>query len=127
MVRLLLRLLGIKDFEVCKSCETLKAQLEFSNNEKRELLETLLNLTKPEVKVQSAEVKVLNPLTTRTSFRQQRGILENMHKRKDEVMKTSPFIAKPDDSLPKEPATNVTQQSITELENKLGLADENVS
>ncbi len=49
MIRLFLRLLGITDFEVCPSCETLKLQLEIANNERAELLKTMLGLVKPEV------------------------------------------------------------------------------
>jgi hypothetical protein len=41
-------LLG-KNYETCKSCEVLKQQLEISNGEKAQLLDQLLNITKPKV------------------------------------------------------------------------------
>ena len=36
-------------YEPCKSCETLRAQLEIANFEKKELMRTILGLVKPEV------------------------------------------------------------------------------
>lgn len=47
MIRLFLRLLKIRDFEPCKSCETLRTQLEIANSEKKELTKTLLGLLNP--------------------------------------------------------------------------------
>jgi len=122
MIRLFLHLFKIKDYESCKSCETLKSQLDFANTEKKELLETLLLLTKPVVVTQTPEVKILNPLQQAGStFARRRGILEDMHKKKEDTIKNSPFIAKPDDVAPK---VHITQENISEMEKKLGLADE---
>lgn len=125
MVRLLLRLFGIKDFEVCASCETLKKQLEFTNAEKRELMETLVLLTKPAIQVQSSDVKLVNPTIAHERFSRRKSILENMHRKTDEIIKTSPFIAKSDDELPRK--TTITPESIEDMENKLGLNDEKVN
>lgn len=130
MVRLLLHLLKIKDFEPCKSCETLKTQLDFANIEKKELLETLLILTKPEVIIKRGDVKVLNPLQQAGgTFARRRGILEDMHKRKEETLKSSPFVAKADDDdVKKDKVTHITPETITSLEQKLGLNEkENAS
>jgi len=46
MLRLLYHYFGMDN---CKSCETLKIQLEISNHEREELLKTILGLVKPEV------------------------------------------------------------------------------
>jgi hypothetical protein len=37
----------LEESRVCKSCETLKVQLEIANYEKKQLLEAVLNSTKP--------------------------------------------------------------------------------
>jgi hypothetical protein len=124
MLRLLLRLFGIKDFEVCASCETLKQQLDLANDEKNRLTETLLRLVKPEVIQQNP---VLIPRMADSpagkTFAARRNALEQMHARKEEVVKHSPFVAKPDnDATTNRP--NVTGLMTTEeVESKLGIGN----
>lgn len=124
MIRLLLHLLKIKDYEPCKSCETLKTQLEFERAEKKELTETLLNLVKPQPVIQSIEPKVLKPgEQVGLTFSRRRGILEEANRRAREVKSHSPFVAKPD-SEKSEPPKHITEESIEAIENKLGLNEE---
>lgn len=127
MIRLLLRLFGVRDFEVCQSCETVKAQLAISNAEKKELMETLILLMKPVVQVQQQDVKLVTPTVAHERFSRRRAILEDMHRVKEDVVKTSPFVAKPDDGKPKQPAGGVSSESISALETELGLDKEDAS
>lgn len=46
MLRLIYHYFGM---DSCKSCETLRAQLEIANHEKSQLLDRLLKLSEPEV------------------------------------------------------------------------------
>lgn len=142
MIRLLLRLLNIKDYETCKSCETLresretlKQQLDLANNEKRELMNTLIQLTKPNVIVPSEEVKILEKAPQAAgTFSRRRSILENMERKKANITKTSPYIVQPYPSSIAEtqpssktlnqPTQHITPQSVERLEAELGLVDE---
>lgn len=49
MLRFISYLLGKNPYEPCKSCETLKHQLDIANRRNDELIETILSLVKPEV------------------------------------------------------------------------------
>jgi len=127
VLRLLLRLLRINDFEPCASCSVLKQELEFARHEKRELLDTIIKLTQPNVVIPSGETKVLTqvPATTGT-FSRRRAILEEQHKVKGDVVRTSTHLARPDSSPVenKEPVQHITPASVTALEKELGLVDE---
>lgn len=125
MIRLFLRLLRIKDFEPCASCSVLKAELEFARSEKRELLDTIINLTKPNVVVPQGEQKVLTqvPIAAAT-FSRRKNILEEQHKIKGDVLRTSTHVALPDDQVKKEPVQHISPQSVEKLERELGLVDE---
>lgn len=124
MIRLLLHVFKIRDYESCKSCETLKNQLRFVNAEKMELMETLIQLTRPKVVIPSGEPKILNPLQQAGgTFARRRSVLEDMHRKRDDTIQTSPFIANPDDVKP-EPKKHITMETIESLEKKLGFADE---
>lgn len=75
MVRFISRWLGI-NYDSCKSCETFRQQLEIANNEKRDLLNTLLDLMRPKVMPQSSiELEPLKPKFA--SFTRRRSALEN--------------------------------------------------
>lgn len=75
MLRFISFLLG-KDYESCKSCEILKQQLEITNNEKKDLLDTLLNLMRPKVAPQeNIELEPLKPKFM--SITRRRVALEN--------------------------------------------------
>lgn len=127
MLRLFLRLFRIKDFEPCKSCEVLKAELQFARAEKLELLNALINITKPNVVIPSQETKVLTQVQATTgTFSRRRAILEEQHKVKGDVIKTSTHLARPD-SEPEEKKPgpqHISPQSVDALEQELGLVDE---
>ena len=49
----------------CESCETLKAQLEIANYEKKQMLETILSFTKPVVEIKT-ETRDIEPIIPKT-------------------------------------------------------------
>jgi len=127
MIRLLMFLLG-KDYEPCKSCQTLKDQLELSNMENQRLTDTLLNILQP--KIQEAPVhEIPNLKRPALTFTRRRAELEQQDKIKAAAMK-SPLAAVPDDKLknmvkPKEDTKLENKpQTLEELEEELGVTSE---
>jgi len=121
MIRLFLRLIGIKDFETCKSCLTYKQQLDLANAEKREMIETLIQLTRPNVVVPSGEIKELtNVQNAKTTFNRRRDLLEKSHRIEKNIRENSSFIAKEARASVKD----ISPESVEAMEQKLGLADE---
>lgn len=122
MIRLMLRLFKINDYESCKSCDTLRQQLTYANQEKKELLETILSLTRPVVHIPTEEVRSLENFNqAKGTFARRRAALEENERRKVQITKNSPFIAKPSESILKEPVQHITSQSVDELERELGI------
>ena len=109
MIRLLLRLLGIKDFEVCHSCETLKQQLEFEREEKKQLMDTLLKITNPKV-IESPIQELAPVVNTSALFSRRRAAAEARDREEARIKRDSTLLARPDDNL-------------TKLERDLGIDD----
>ena len=61
--------------EVCISCYTLRHQLELVNHEKKELLQTIMNLVKPQI-VEASPVNVEPVAPKVTSFSAKRRMME---------------------------------------------------
>lgn len=119
MIRLLMHLLG-KPYEECKSCETLRQQLAFVQEEKKELLETLLNIVKP--KVFEAPVKHIEPLAaTGMTFARRRAALESRDKEVARTMRDSKFVAAPDGVKVSSLKPLSVTQTTSELEEELGI------
>lgn len=121
-------LLGKNNYEPCKSCETVKAQLEIANQEKRELHETLIKLVEPQITYQEKAPVVINPVPVMQRFSQRREALENNLKVAKETRQRSPFIAKPTstpDDITDKPNNivpdKITSETIDEMEARLGL------
>jgi hypothetical protein len=111
MIRLLLRLLGIKDYEVCQSCETLKQQLAFVNDEKKQLTETLLSIVKP--KTYEAPPIELNPVAAASGlFSRRRAAKELQDRMEAQILQEKKHLAIPDKNL-----------SIAKLEQELGVEE----
>lgn len=117
MIRLLLYLLGKNTYEPCKSCETLKQQLELVNGEKKELTATLLGLIKPKV-YEAAPVEV-NPLQQNLStFSRRRAALIAKDREAARTLSNSTYVGKPD----RQP--NQVSESIARLEKELGVEED---
>ena len=117
MLRLLLRLLGIKDFDTCKSCETLKDQLEFERSNNKELTETLISIIKPKI-VEAAPVEI-NPIPiSGGSFARRRAAMEEKDRQEAKVLAEAKHIGKPDNLI-----TVAKGSELEALEKELGLEE----
>ncbi len=95
MIRLLLRLFRITDFETCKSCETLKKQLEYERSNNKELTDTILSLVRP--KVYEAPPQEITPIVaTAGIFSRKRAALEERDRLEAQIKQQSTNIGRPD-------------------------------
>lgn len=100
MIRFLLFLLGKQGYEECKSCETLKLQLEIANLEKKELTSTLLGLLKPKVyEAPPTELKATLPQLTTWSRR--KAVLEQRDREAARIQANSKVIGRSDSEISK--------------------------
>lgn len=125
--------LSAKNNEVCQSCEVLKVELDRANRDKEQLLNRVLELTKPS----PPEVKIINePLETapvqlgkkhipfavrremmQAEDREQARLLKEHEKRLAEIRQQH--------QVPQAPlSTAKAKDSITELEKELGVNQE---
>jgi hypothetical protein len=115
LIRFITFLLG-RPYETCKSCETLKQQLAFVNDEKRQLTETLLSIVRPKT-VEAAPIEI-NPITTTAGlFSRRRAALEARDRQEAQILREAKHIGKSDDNL-----KNV--DNIDKLEKELGIEGE---
>lgn len=127
MIRLLLRLIGIKDFEPCASCETLKKQLEFANQEKKELTNTLLSILKPK-EVEAAPVEI-NPINQSAGiFSRRRTMLEARDREEARILQEARNLGRPDNltNQYKQELSRPTNPTVEELEKELGIEEKKV-
>lgn len=123
MTRLLLYLFGKKDFEECKSCETLKQQLALANDEKKQLTETLLNIFKPKEEHINTPVE-LKVEPSRLSFSARRAAAEASSRASLLVKRDSNVLAKPDADLV---GIRITPPTVEQLEKELEVENERTS
>lgn len=126
MIRLLLRLLRIKDFDICASCATLKEQLIFEREEKRQLTETLINIVSPKAVI--AAPQEIQPIAVSAStFTRKRAILEARDREEARIRSQSSVLGKPDNSDKKSIFGQSINQftDIEQLEKELGVGKEN--
>jgi hypothetical protein len=97
-----------KSYEVCRSCETLKEQLKIANQEKEQLLNSILEFTKPTVvEHKDINVKELQPLKTRALPWRVRAARLEAERRHEAKVKSS------------------YEQRTRELEEEVGLGENN--
>jgi len=94
---------------ICKSCETLKGQLEIANYEKERLLNKLLTTEKEPERTTAPEPQAVRPKMVPWNVRRQ--MLEREDREKAKLLKNAP---KPDSEIQKE--------DIAELEKELDVA-----
>jgi hypothetical protein len=122
MIRLLLRLIGIKDYEVCQSCETLKQQILYERAERQRLTETLLDLVKPKPPAPLPEPVVMEPLKSTNTFSQRRKILEEEDRKNNDLLTNSKNLGMPDE-VHKKITYAVVPRSTEVLEKELGVSE----
>lgn len=112
MFRFISHLLG-RPYEECKSCEILKQQLEMVNQEKRDLLDTLLGVVNPKVVDQPSVV--LQPIAPKAMlWRQRRAMLEEQDRETAKKMRDDPLRGKSNSDVR-------VNEEISKLEEELGV------
>ena len=100
MLRIILRLFGIKDFEVCQSCETLKSQLAIANEDRQRLTDTLLEILRPKV-AEAAPVEINQLQQSSALFSRRRAALEAKDREEAKILRNSTVLGKSDDNIAK--------------------------
>lgn len=104
----------------CNTCDTLRSILEQERFEKKQLLEQLMNLTKPEVIIHESsegEKKPIRPSYTPWRVKQQ--LLEQEDRAKAKILKEKEEESKISIAIPK--------VSVEKLEEEIGIGDSNAS
>lgn len=105
-----------KNYEECKSCQTLKEQLEFERAEKSELTKTLLNILNPKA-VEAAPVELQPMSISAGTFAKRRAILEERDRQQAKILSEAKHIGKPDFPI------KASDPVITKLEQELGIEE----
>ena len=113
MIRLLLRLFNIRDYEVCQSCQTLKEQLAFERAEKRELTDTLIRIINPKA-IEQPPIELQPVLQTSGLFSRRRAAMEARDREEARILNQSKNLGQPDDKF----------KEIEKLETELGVEDQ---
>ena len=120
MLRFLSFLLG-KPYETCKSCETLKQQLDYYREENKRLTDTLINIVKPK-EVEAAPVEI-NPIRSSSAlFSRRRAALEEKDRQEAAILAQRKHVAIPDNLRQVKSITN-TDISLEQLESELGVEE----
>lgn len=120
MIRFISHLLG-KPYETCKSCETLKQQLEYVNAEKKQLLDTILDIVKPKT-FENPPVELNQKTSIALPFSRRRAAYEAKDREDAKILRENKFIGQPDSQI--KSSSPVSTQTIEELESELGVAEE---
>lgn len=116
MFRFISFLLG-KQYEECKGCETLKQQLYFVNEEKKQLIQTLVDIVKPKPPAPQEIISGQQiPLSAVSTFSRRRSMLEQKDRQQAKTLKESQFVAKPDN-----PDDKTIDNVVEKLEEELKL------
>ena len=124
MIRFILRVFGIKDFEPCSSCENLKQQLEFERGEKKLLIDTLVLIVKPK-EVEAAPVEIAPVQQSSALFSRRRAALEEKDRQEAFIIAQQKHLATPDSRIanPRNTGVITNIQAIEELEKELGVEE----
>lgn len=117
-----------EDKNVCKSCETLKAQLEIANFEKRQLMDAVLKMGNPQPIISTPETiapEALRPRTIPWAVRKQ--MLEAEDRKQAALMKAAVGERGASGGLKAEVNSESQAKSINKLEAELGIGKEGVS
>ena len=124
MIRFILRVFGIKDFEPCSSCENLKQQLEFERGEKKLLIDTLVSIVKPKT-VEAAPVEIAPVQQSSALFSRRRAALEEKDRQEAFIIAQQKHLANPDSKFARNtaPITGAINDQIQQLEKELGVEE----
>lgn len=110
MIRLLLRIFHIYDYEVCYSCETLKQQLQYEREEKKQLIETLLKIVSPKLVETPAPIEINQIAQSSALFSRRRAAMEIRDKEEARIIAEKKHIGMPD-----------SLRELEKLESELGI------
>ena len=119
MIRFLTFLLG-KQYEPCKSCQTLKEQLAFERDEKKRLTDTLIQILKPTI-TEAIPIEIAPVTQIAGSFARRRSALEARDREEARILQEKKHLAIPDSQI--KTITN-TDISVEKLEQELGVSEE---
>lgn len=94
MFRFLTFLMG-REFEECKSCQTLKEQLNYERSEKKQLTQTLLNILQPKT-VEAAPTELLPIAQSSGMFARRRAVLEARDREEAKILQEKRHLGMPD-------------------------------
>jgi hypothetical protein len=78
----------ISESHVCQSCETLRNQLEISNYERRQMLDTILSFSKPKVEETTPDLSASTPVRPKVvTWSVKRQILEEEDRAKAKILR----------------------------------------
>jgi len=100
----------------CESCEILRTQLNIANFEKKQLLDNILEFTKPRAE-EKIIVKEIDPRPRAVPFSVRRSMLEEEDRAKAEILKRK----EPDMIPSNHPVDETMRQDIDDLEKELGI------
>jgi hypothetical protein len=103
-----------KPYEVCKSCETLKEQLDYERSNNKQLQETLIQILKPTMQ-EAVPVEVNPVINTGTLFSRRRSMLEAQERHAAQVAASSKNLGKSNDPI--------EAAKVEKLERELGIAE----
>lgn len=116
MIRLLLRLFNVRDYEVCQSCETLKQQLEYERAEKQKLTDTLLEIIRPKPVIVPERTVELQPAKMISTFSRRRAVLEEEDRKNAQTVATSENLGMPDEVRKRRPIEYVSPPEVKSTE-----------
>ena len=128
MLRFILRIFGIRDFEPCQSCENLKEQLRYERETNFRLTDTIVKIVSPKV-VEAAPVEINQVQQSSALFSRRRAELEKKDRAEALIIAQKRHVAMPDDivkeySISDEKNKVMSSLSVEQLEKELGVEGE---
>ena len=114
-------LFGKSSFEPCKSCETLKQQLDYERANNKELQATLINILKPQI-TEAPVVEIAPVSQTSVLFSKRRAALEEKDRLSASIVRSSKHLAQPDNALHAIKEDKI-DENIDKLEKELGIQE----
>jgi len=76
-----------REDKICRSCETLKHQLEIANHEKKQLLESILEANKPQVEIRQPEINLKDFQNKAANWKTRQALLEKEDRERAKLLK----------------------------------------
>lgn len=111
-----------KPYETCKSCETLKQQLEYERSDKKQLTETLLAIVHPKP-IEATPVEFNPVIQSSGIFNRRRSALEAADREQAKIIRESKNLGRPDIPSPRQTGI-ITDIGVEGLEKELGVEEE---